>query len=62
MRVRVLETASGDLSLVEPSGKAAMARWIDSGKIRVDDWGGMVGTVSTSGITRNGNRRMWTKV
>jgi len=62
MKVRMFETANGDLYFVEASGKAALGRWIAPGKVQVSGWGGMVGTLSNGGITWNGNRQVWKKI
>ena len=61
-RVQMFETANGDLSFVEASGKAAYGKWIAPGKILVTDWNGTVGVVSNGTITWNDSRKMWKKV
>jgi len=61
-RVQMFETANGDLSFVEASGKAAYGKWIAPGKIQVIDWKGTVGVVSAGTITWNDSRKMWKKV
>jgi hypothetical protein len=61
-RVRMFETANGDLTFVEASGKAAYGKWIAPGTVQVTDWNGTVGVVSNGSITWNDSRKMWKKV
>ena len=61
-RVRMFETANGDLCFVEATGKAAYGKWIAPGMIQVKDWNGTVGVVSNGSITWNDSRKTWKKV
>ena len=58
----MFETASGDIYFIESSGKAALGRWIAPGQVRVNDWSGVVGVITTGGITWTGSRQQWRKV
>ena len=62
MKARMFETASGDIYFIESSGKAALGRWIAPGQVRVNDWSGVVGVITTGGITWTGSRQQWRKV
>jgi hypothetical protein len=61
-RVRMFETANGDLAFVEASGKAAYGRWIAPGQVQVTDWNGTIGVVANGVITWNDGRKPWKKV
>jgi hypothetical protein len=60
-RVRMFETANGDLTFVEASGKAAYGKWIAPGTVQVKDWNGTIGVVSKGSITWNDGRKTWKK-
>jgi hypothetical protein len=62
LKARMFETSTGDIYFVESSGKATLGRWIALRQVQVKDWGRMVGTISDSGITWNGNRQFWKKI
>ena len=60
-RVRMFETATGDLAFVESSGKAAYGKWIAPGQVRVTDWNGAIGVLANGVITWNDGRKPWKK-
>jgi hypothetical protein len=56
----VFETLEGGLCFVDPSGKGILGGWVSSGQVRLADRNGIVGDITSTGITWS-DAKVWTK-
>jgi hypothetical protein len=56
----VFETLEGGLCFVDPSGKGILGGWASSGQVRLADRNGIVGDITSTGITWS-DAKVWTK-